>query len=252
LRYRGLIRLLVARNLTLRYKRSILGVWWTLLNPLLIMIVMWVLFSQLFHFQTSRVPYMVYMFSGVILVNFFQHAVVTTGASVVDSSGILTKVYVPAEVFCVGAAAASAVNFLITVIPLLVIQLFIGPGIPWTVVLVPLAAVSVLAFSTGVGLIIAALTARFYDGLDLAAVGLQLVGWLTPTFYPEEVVPAAFRVVLHFNPMYHQLVVFRSLVYDGALPPIDSMVIAALSAVVALLLGLAIFSRSWKAIAVTL
>jgi len=249
---RGLVQLLVSRNLTLRYKRSLLGVWWTLLNPLLLMFVMWLLFSQLFHFQNSKVPYIVYMFSGVILVNFFQHAVVTTGASVVDSSGILTKVYVPAEVFCISASIASAANFIITIVPLLAIQALIGPRIPWTVLLVPLSALGMLAFASGVGMLIAALTARFYDGLDLAAVALQLLGWLTPTFYPESVVPAGFQVVLHLNPLYHHLVVFRSLVYGGVAPPAISALVTIVSAVAALVIGAWVFARSWNGIAVTL
>jgi ABC-2 type transport system permease protein len=251
-RYRGLLRLLVVRNITLRYKRSLLGVWWTLLNPLLTMLVMWVLFSQLFRFDSGNVPYMVYMFSGVILVGFFQNAVVTVGASVVDSSGVLTKVYVPAEIFCVAAATASMVNFLISLVPLLIIQTVIGPGIPWTVLLVPLVAITMLAFSMGVGLVVAALAARFYDALDLTAVAVQLLGWLTPTFYPERVVPAPYQSILHFNPLYHQLVVFRSLVYEGAAPPLLSVLVTVLSSVAALALGILVFSRSWKSIAVML
>lgn len=251
-RYRGLLRLLVIRNITLRYKRSVLGVWWTLLNPLLLMTAMWIVFSQLFRFSSSGVPYMVYMFSGVLLVGFFQHAVVTVGASVVDSSGILTKVYVPAEVFSVAAAIASAVNFLISILPLLLIQAVLGPRIPWTVLLVPLVALTMLAFAAGIGLIVAALAVRFYDAMDLTVVATQLVGWLTPTFYPENVVPAPYRTILHLNPLYHQLVVFRDLVYGGVAPPLSSVVITIVSSLLALTAGVWIFARSWKTTAVML
>ena len=251
-RYRGLLRLLIVRNITLRYKRSLLGVWWTLLNPLLTMLVMWALFSQLFRFDTGPVPYMVYMFSGVLLVGFFQNAVITVGASVVDSSGVLTKVYVPAEIFCVAAATASMVNFLVSLIPLLIIEAIIGPGIPWTVLLVPVVALTMLAFATGVGLIVAALAARFYDALDLTAVAAQLVGWLTPTFYVEKYVPQPYRELLHLNPLYHQLAVFRSLVYQGTMPPLGSLLLAVATSLLALALGIWVFARSWRSIAVML
>ena len=128
-RYRGLLALLVRRDLTVRYKRSMLGVWWTLLNPLLTVAVMWAVFSTVFRFEIpGDVPYVVYVLSGVMLITFFSQGVVASGSSIVDSAGILSKVYVPAEVFAVAPALAALVNFGINILLLLVVQLIAGGG----------------------------------------------------------------------------------------------------------------------------
>ena len=103
--YRGLVRLLVSRDVVARYKRSLLGVWWTLLNPLLTMAVMWIVFSRIFRFAVgvSGVPYVIYLLSGVILLIFFQQGTEMASSSIVLNSHVLSKVYVPAELFSYSA-----------------------------------------------------------------------------------------------------------------------------------------------------
>src|SRR3989304_5522740 len=122
--YRGLIRLLVARELTSRYKRSILGGWWTLLNPILTTGVLWLVFSVVIRdFARTDEPYVVYLLSGVLLITFFSQGMLATGAAITNSSAILSKVYVPAEVFAFSTALAGLANFLISLIPLVLAQL---------------------------------------------------------------------------------------------------------------------------------
>jgi ABC-type polysaccharide/polyol phosphate export permease len=109
--FRGLLKLLVVRDITVRYKRSVLGLWWTLLNPLLTSAIMYLVFSQIFRFAVpGDVPFVVYLLSGVLLINFFALALNAVGVSLVSSAGIITKVYVPGEVFAVSAALAAGVN----------------------------------------------------------------------------------------------------------------------------------------------
>lgn len=251
-RYRGLLRLLVERDLTVRYKRSFLGVWWTLLNPMLTMGVMWVVFSQLFHLPSGTVPYLVYLFSGLVVFTFFQQAVMAVGSSLTASSGLLSKVRVPAEVFSAAAALAVTVNFCISVAVLLVIQVIAGPGLHLSLLLAPLCLLCLLGFATGLGLVLATLAVRFYDALDLTAVLITLLGYLTPTFYPESIVPQRFQVLLHLNPMYSQLRVFRAVFFAQEFPPLWTIAVSAGSAVVMLLAGAAVFTRSWRSIAVML
>lgn len=251
-RYRGLVRLLVSRDLTVRYKRSVLGVWWTLLNPLLTMAIMWVVFSQLFRFQTDRVPYLTYLFAGLIFFNFFQQTVVAVGSSLTASSGVIAKVYVPAEAFAVSAALAGLVNFVIAFSIFCAVDMLAGPGLSWTVLLVPFPVVCLLALATGVGLVVATLAVRFYDALDLTAVLLGLIGYLTPTFYPEGIVPDRFRAVLRANPLYHYLRVFRALATDGSFPDLADVAVVVGTSLGALALGCLIFARSWRNIATML
>jgi ABC-type polysaccharide/polyol phosphate export permease len=148
--YRGLVRLLVVRDLTVRYKRSTLGVWWTVLNPLLAMVILWIVFGQIFRFSVPGIPYIVYLLSGIIFFTFFSQGVYAAGSAIVNNSSILTKVAVPPEVFSVSAAAAAAANFIISLVPLLMIQLATGTGIPWTVVLVPIPILALLLLIAGI------------------------------------------------------------------------------------------------------
>lgn len=246
-RHRGLLRLLVTRDLTVRYKRSVLGVWWTLLNPLLTTAVMWLVFGKLFggRFETGE-PYIVYLLSGVLFISFFSQGVIATGAAITNSSQVLSKVYVPAEVFSFASAVAALVNFLFSLIPLLVIQLIAGVGIPWTVILVPLPAIAMLALVTGVGLLIAAAAVFFYDIMDLTRVGVQLLSYLTPTFYPISIIPERFLPFVQANPLYSYLTVFRGFVYQGEFAPWWTFVVMFGTAIGFLAAGVWVFSKSWK------
>lgn len=251
--HRGLLKLIVTRDLTVRYKRSSLGIWWTLLNPLLTTGVMWIVFGNFFRFQMdSDIPYVVYLLSGILLITYFTQAVMASGSAIVNSAGILTKVYVPPEVFSVSAAIAAAINFLISLVILLAIQLILGVGIPWTVIFVPIPVIAMLALTAGLGLLIAAAAVHFFDVLDLTGVIIQLVGYLTPTFYPLSIVPESFRFLIFINPLYSYLTVFREVVYGNAGAEWWMFVYMLTSAIVVLVLGVYIFSRSWRRLVVLL
>jgi len=251
--HRGLIRLIVTRDLTVRYKRSTLGIWWTLLNPLLTTGVMWIVFGNFFRFEMdSDIPYVVYLLSGILLITYFAQAVMASGSAIVNSAGILTKVYVPPEVFSVSAAIAAAVNFMISLAILLVIQLMMGVGIPWTVVLVPIPVVAMLALTAGLGLLIAAAAVHFFDVLDLTGVAVQLISYLTPTFYPLSIIPDSYLWIIHLNPLYSYLTVFRELVYGNAGAELWMWAYMFGSAVVVLIVGVYVFSRSWRRLVILL
>jgi ABC-2 type transport system permease protein len=251
-RFRGLLRLLVSRDLTVRYKRSALGVWWTLLNPLLTMGVLYIVFSQIFRFQIPGVPFPVYLLSGVLLITLFTQGVQATGAAMVNNAGILSKVYVPPEIFAFSSGVAAAVNFGISLLPLFIIQLITGTGVPWTALLIPIPLVFLLAFTIGVGLLVAAAAVYFYDVLDLTGVFLQLVSYLVPTFYPIDMIPSRFLPIIQANPLYSFLSVFRGFAYEGAFAPGWQFVVMIFSGVVVLGLGVWVFSRSWKNLVVLL
>ncbi len=250
--YRGLVRLLVNRELTVRYKRSALGVWWTLLNPLLTTAIMWVVFGQIFgggrFGTTGDEPYVLYLLAGVLFITFFGQALLATGAAITGSASILTKVYVPAEVFSFATSIAGAANFLISVIPLLAVQLIVGTGIPWTIVLAPIPVAAMLALVTGLGMLVAAAAVRFYDVVELTRVGVTLLTYATPVFYPVSIIPERFLPFVYANPLYSYLEVFRSLMYRGDIPPLWQWSMVVISGLVALALGVWFFSRSWRSL----
>jgi ABC-type polysaccharide/polyol phosphate export permease len=251
--YRGLLKLLVIRDITVRYKRSVLGLWWTLLNPLLTTAIMYLVFSQIFRFEIpGGAPFAVYLLSGVLLINFFALALNAVGVSLVSSAGIITKVYVPAEVFAVSAAVAAGVNFTFSLVPLVAVLLITGVGIPWTALLVPVPAVAMLLLVTGVGLLVATAAIRFHDTLDLVAVLVVLLGYLTPTFYPLSIVPAHFQWVIMSNPLYSYLTIFRQLMYSAPAAPWWCWLVMGATSIGALSLGAWTFSRRWRSLAVLL
>jgi ABC-type polysaccharide/polyol phosphate export permease len=251
---RSLIRLLVARDLTLRYKRSVLGVWWTVLNPLLTTLVFWFVFSAIFQRSgDSDAPFVVYLLSGVLLISsFFSQGSLAGGSSLIGSRAILSKIRVPGEVFAVTAAVAAMVNFLIGLVILAALQVVTGWGIPWTVLLVIIPATAMLLLVTGFGMLIAAAAIHFYDVLDFVRVLLQMAIWLVPTFYPISIVPTDLQFLIRINPLFSYLEVFRGFMYEGTFAPTWNFVYMGVSAVVMLMIGVWVFSRSWREAAVKL
>lgn len=215
---RGLMRILVTRDVILRYKRSLLGVWWTVLNPLLKMVVMWAVLSGVFHARAIGVPYIVYLLSGVIITTFFEQATLSAGGSLVNSSGVLSKVYAPPQLFAFSAVLAAAVTFVVSFAVLLVIVSATGVGVRATALLLPLPLAALVMLATGVGLLLAALAIRMYDVLDFTAVLLQLTFFVTPTFYPLSAVSSRFRIIIELNPLTQILILFRALLYEGRFP----------------------------------
>ncbi len=250
---RKLIQLLVIRDLTLRYKRSVLGVWWTLLNPLLTAAVMWLVFSQIFDRISEDIPFVIYLLSGILLIQtFFGQGVIASGSSLISSGAILSKIRVPGEVFAFTAAIAALVNFSLGLIPLVIIMALTGTPIPWTVILVPIPAFAMLCLVAGVGMLIAAAAVHFYDVLDFTRVLVQLSIWLVPTFYPLELIPEEFQFIVKINPLYSYLQVFRGFIYRGEFAPAWNFIYMGVSALVLLALGVWLFSKSWRNMVVKL
>jgi len=252
-RYRALVRLLVGRDLTVRYKRSLFGVTWTVLNPLLQTLVMWLVFYHLFHFSMpGRVPYLVYLLSGVLVVNYFSQGVAATAASMAASASTLTKVYVPPVVFAFSAACGGAVNFLFGMVPLIAFMLALGPGLRWSLLLVPVPLLFLLAMIAGIGLFLATLVIRFDDILNLVNVLLMLVGYLTPTFWVVTIIPRRYEHLIYLNPLYAYMNVCRYLDYGGVAPSWICVPIVVLTGTLGLIVGLAVFVRRWPTLAVLL
>ena len=249
---RGLLGLLVRRDVLLRYKRSLLGVWWAVLNPMLRLAVIWLVMAAIFRPHLPGVPYVVYLLSGLVVITFFDQAVVAAGTSIVMSSGILTQLYVPALAFAASAVIAAGVTLLFSLVPLFVIMLTTGVGIPWTVLLLPLPVLCLVALATGVGLLLASLAVRFYDAIDISAILLQLMAFTTPSFYPIEAIPASYRWIIELNPLTQIVMLFRTYAYQGQLGSWQTVLACLVSGAVALVVGVIVFARSWKGAAVRL
>ncbi len=246
--HRKLIRLLVVRDLTIRYKRSVLGVWWTLLNPILTTAVMWVIFSQVFkRADAGDIPFIVYLLSGVLLISvFFAQGLLATGSSMLNSRAILSKIPVPGEVLAVTAALAVALNFTLALVPLLALQLILGVGIPWTALLVPIPVIAMLLMITGLGMAVASAAVHFHDTLDFVGFLVQLSVWAVPTFYPLDMVPESFQILIKINPLFSYLEVFRGFIYGGEFAPAWNFLYMGASSLLFFVGGVWVFSKSWR------
>lgn len=238
--YRDLIFQLVRRDIVARYKRSFLGIAWTMIQPLGMMIVLTLVFSQLFNRLQG---YSVYVLSGLIAWTFFSQ---TTNAAIhqmVWGGTLLRRIYVPRTAFAVSAVGTGLVNIGLSLVPLIVIMLFVGVPLRWSALLVPYAFLLLAAFSLGVGLLLSSLAVYFPDVAEMYQVLLVAWMYLTPIIYPKDILPEAYRHwVFNLNPMYYLIDIFRIPLYDGVLPGLNTLVLGTAIAFTTLVIGWLFFA----------
>lgn len=241
LRYRDLVRQLVRRDLVARYKRSVLGMAWTMLNPLGMMVVLTIAFSSLFHATRA---YPVYVLVGLIAWNFFAQTTTVAMRSVAWGGVLLHRIYLPRTVFAISAAGTGLANLVLSLVPLAAVMLVTGTPLAPTTLLLPLAIALLTLFTLGIGLLLSTLAVYFPDVAEMYQIAL--LGWmyLTPIFYPEQIIPASYRWwLLNVNPMFHLVQFFRLSLYDGHWPSPGHLAVVAAVAVAALALGWIVFTK---------
>ncbi len=234
-RFRHLVRELVSRDLKVRYKRSVLGVGWTLLGPLLQMAALTVALSALLRGHVANYP--VYFLSGSLFWTFFAQATGHTANLTTDALELSKRVYLPRSAFVASALGVSLVNLFLSLVPLFLIALATGrrPGPTW--LFLPVSVVIGAAFTAGVGLVVFTLACRFIDVRETYLVLLQPWFFLTPILYPVDVVPEQFRPFVRFNPMTYLVEVFRAPLYNGWLPGWKTLLFSVLAAALSLAVG---------------
>ncbi|MBP9041835.1 MAG: ABC transporter permease, partial [Anaerolineaceae bacterium] len=241
--YRELIMQLVRRDLVSRYKRSFLGVAWTMLNPLGTMLILTLVFSHLFKSVSS---YPVFILSGLIGWNFFSQATTAALSQNVWGGSLLHKVYMPRTVFTVSAIGTGVVNLLLSLVPLLIIMLFLGQPFHISILFLPVSILLLTIFTLGIGLLVSTLALYFPDVVDMYHIGLTAWMYLTPIIYPAEIIPEAYRRwILVFNPMYYLVEMIRQPIYDGHIPSVNMLTISIGVSFIALIIGWLVFN--WKA-----
>lgn len=242
--YRDLIVYLVARDLKVRYRRSALGIVWTMLQPLLTMGVLYVVFSSFFHSSFDLYGYQVYVLAGLMFWNFFQQSILASMNSLRGNAAILRKLPVPIAVFPVATVISGLVNLVLALVPLMLIMLLSGHPIRPAMLFLPLSMLIAALFTLGAGLLLSPLSVFFADVTELVGVGLTLVMYLTPIFYPLALVPQNARWAVYYNPVRSILEIFRDPIYFGKIPPFQHVLLALSVALVALVVGWAVFRRS--------
>lgn len=240
-KYKFLIKQMVSRDFRLKYKRSILGVFWSFLNPLLMMSVQYIVFSALFRFDIDNYP--VYLLTGIVMSNFFMESTSLTMNCLINGSAIIKKVYVPRYIFPLTRTASSSVNLLISMIPLLIVTLISGirPAFSFLLIIVPIVCISV--FCLGIGMILAILMTYFRDTEYLWGVISMLWIYLTPIFYPASILPANVAWIIKINPLYYFIDFLRSCIIDTASPDAFTYAMCLVCAAAAFILGAYVFNR---------
>jgi len=241
LNYRHLVLQFIRRDLLTRYKRSVLGVAWTMLNPLGTMLILTIVFSRAFGGTQSG--YAAYVLSGLIAWNFFAQATNAATLHLVWGGGLLRRIYIPRTAFAVSATGTGLVNLFFSLVPLVIVMLITGIELRWTIILLPVPILFLTMFALGIGLLISALAVFFADVAEMYQIALTAWMYLSPVIYTEEILPAEYRFwILRLNPMSYLIRLFRAPIFEGRVPDLSEFIFAGAIAFVTLLVGWILFT----------
>jgi len=225
-RYRELLVQFTRRDILTRYKRSVLGVAWTMLNPLGTMLILTFVFSRAFS-QGPR--YAVYILSGLLAWLFFSQSTNAAMVHLVWGEGLLKRIYLPRTVFTLSAVGVGLVNLTLSLVPLVLVMLLTGVPLRWSLLFLPVPILFLALFALGMGLLVSTLAAFFADVAEMYPILVLAWMYLTPVIYPKEYLMqfSTWGVWLaRLNPMYHLIDLFRLPVYEGVLPGLSQILLS--------------------------
>ncbi|WP_195980081.1 ABC transporter permease [Clostridium butyricum] len=241
-KYKFLLQQLVQRDFKTKYKRSMLGVLWSFLNPLLTMIVQYVVFSTIFKSDIENFP--VYLLTGVVIFNFFTESCGMGLMSIVGNSSLITKVYMPKYIYPVSRVFSSVINLLLSLIPLLIVMIITKTQFKISILLVVFGVFCTIIFCIGMSLLLSSMMVFFRDTQFLWNVVSLLWMYATPLFYPESIIPNKFALVLDLNPMYHYIKFIRTCILNGVSPEPKEYLICIIFSLLMLIFGSLVFRKS--------
>ena len=214
--YRGLLKQLVTRDLRLKYRRSILGYLWSVLNPLLTMLIMTIVFSHMFRFQIENYP--VYLLCGNIIFGVFHSTTSNCCRAILDNAALIKKVYLPKYIFIFSRVTSGFVDFLFSLAALIFVLLITKSKVSLYYFLFFIPCLEIYLFSLGMGLFLAQANVFFRDIQYLYNVFCTALNYLSVVFYPVEALPSSVRFfVENFNPLYLYITMFRQCVHLNVL-----------------------------------
>jgi len=242
-KFKYYLKLLIKRDFVTKYRKSILGVFWSFLNPLLTMIVMTLVFQYLFRFQIEHFP--VYLFSGLVIFNFFNESTTLAMSSIIYSEGVIKKIYVPKYIFPLSKVISSLVNLSFSLVSFFFVTLFTGAPFNWTMLLIPIPILYIFIFSLGIGMLMSSLAVFFRDLTYLYGVFTLLLMYFTPLFWPVDMLnPEGLLVnVIGLNPLYQFVYCFRSVAHWGIIPDLWTNMVCIGYALLAFCGGTFVFMR---------
>lgn len=248
-KYLFLLKQLVSRDFKVKYKRSVLGIVWSVLYPLLQMAVMALVFSQMFRFSMEGTNYVIYLMTGIVIFQFFSDATNQAMSSIVSNFTLIRKIYIPKYLFPLSKSLFAGINFLLTLVPLILLVIISIWGenpcyINWYYLLLPYIFLMLLFFAIGIGFILSAISVFLRDMLYIYGIILTIWQYFTPIFWNIAILPANYQLFFKLNPLYHFLNSTRMIVLYSSSPSWISLLICGVLGIGTLFIGSLIFRKN--------
>src|SRR5262245_12120986 len=249
----GLIRSMVKRDLTNRYKGSFMGPAWAFISPAVMMVIFTVIFSGIFNarFGTDSGPlgYAVYLFCGLLPWIAFSEGVQRSTTSLIDNANLVKRVVFPIEALPVNLALSSLVNQLIGTVVLIAAAVILGQHVRATALMLPLLLIPQLMLTIGLGWLMASLGVFIRDMPQFNQLTLQTWMYLTPIFYPENIIPQRYQWLVNLNPMAPLIRSYRRILLEGRMPDWPGLAATMIFAILCFMVGYWWFERTKRAFA---
>lgn len=237
-----ILRTLVTKDFKLKYRRSVLGVLWSVLNPLLMMVVLSAVFSFMFRFTIENFP--LYLILGTILFNLMADSTNAAMHSITGAAPLIKKIRIEKLIFPLESVVFQIVNFVISLAAVVLVMLYFSITPTVNLLALPLLIFYVLVFSLGLGMLLAALAVFFRDVMHLWGVVITAWTYATPLFYPVDMLDGWMKTVMSLNPMYHYVTYFRSIVMWDTMPDLVENLVCLGIALITFLVGFIVFRKS--------
>lgn len=239
---RFILKRMVYTNFKTRYKRSYLGVAWSMLNPLLNMVVFVIIFSNLFRFNIPHYP--LYILAANMVFGFFSASTSDSMVQIIGNAGMIRRVYLPKTIYILAGIGINGINMVLTFIPFVLIALIDRLSINLNVLYIIPAVILLVGFVVGISLIVATITTYLIDFSQIWSVVLMLWTYLTPIFYPETIIPNSIIGVYRMNPMYCYVRLFREPLVLGTIPEAEIWIKGVVFSIAFLIFGWWVFTKN--------
>ncbi len=241
--YAELVRELSIREIKARYKQSVLGYAWVILNPFFQMLVMSFVFSKILRFPTLGVPYAIFLYAGLLPWNLFANSLVSSTNALVSNASLLTKIYFPREIFIISTTLAKIVDFFLASTVFILFMIFYQLPITWNILwFIPIFAIQQL-FTYGLSLILASLNLFYRDIQYVLTLIVMVWMYLTPVIYPTEIFPEQYKWIFQLNPMAVIINAYRQTILGGGMPNLTSLGIGLFVSLLVTFVGIKLFKK---------
>ncbi len=240
--HRELFYFLTLRDIKIRYKQTLLGVTWVLLQPTISTIVFSILFTNLGQSNPLNIPYPVFAFSGFTVWIFIAVAISSSSSSLISNPNLITKVYFPRLILPLSAVAANLVDLLLGLISLMIVMAIYGVTVSRTLIFAPLFLILCFTIATSLGILLSAINVRYRDVKYILPIVLQLWLFVTPVFYSLDMIPEETRWIWKLNPMTGALGGFRAALFGASFDSFE-IAVSVVVAVILVILAIQIFYR---------